>query len=119
VVPEIQVRSLDRHDEAVVGHGGVAQGHDLRVFVCGRRLERHPSRLGAVASRDAAPDLIDQGVLAAGRFPEHACQQQVVRINAIDRLQIQRSLRVCQLVLLLEDLVNCCHFAAPSKRALR
>ena len=114
--PEVQLRSLDRHDEPVVGDGRVAQCHDLRVFVLGQRLERCPARLRLIALRDSAPDFVHDPALAGRRFAKDTGQEQIFRIDTVDRGQIERSLGVGQLLLLLENLVNRRHIAAPSKR---
>ena len=114
--PQVQVRSLDRHDEPVVGNGRVAQCDHLRVFVRGQRLELCPARLRLIALRDSAPDFVHDPALAGRRFAKDAGQEQVFRIDTVNRGQIEHSLGVGQLLLLLENLVNRRHTAAPSKR---
>jgi hypothetical protein len=86
--------------------------HDLRVLVLGPRLEPGSSRLRGVALRDAAPYLVHDGSLSARRFAKHPGQQQVVGVDPIDRVQIERALGVGQLVLLLENLFNRRHLAS-------
>ena len=86
------------------------------VFVLGQRLERCPARLRLIAVRDSEPDFGHDRALAARRFAKDAGQEQVFRIDTVDRGQIERSLGVGQLLLLLENLVNRRHTAAPSKR---
>lgn len=80
-------------DESIVGNRRVAVRRDLHVLVFRGHVDRLAAGRGGVTFRNTALHLVDDGGLAARGLAHDAAHQQVVAVQAIERLDVECALR--------------------------